>query len=97
MASPTVSLEGLITTIVIAAYEKRKMISFDIPGAYLQARLPHDDLLLLRLTGEFVDIMCEINPEHKKNIIYDKKGKKILYMKVLRALYGCIEAALVWY
>eukprot|EP00957_Ditylum_brightwellii_P059941 4550848-Ditylum_brightwellii.AAC.1 len=38
-----------------------------------------------------------INPEHKKNIIMDKKGRKILYMRVLQALYGCIEAALAWY
>ena len=73
------------------------MVSFDVPGAFLQADLPGDKLLLLRLTGDFVDIMCDINPEHRKNVITDKKGRKILYMKVLRALYGCIEAALAWY
>ena len=97
VASPTVSVEGLLTTLVIAAYQGRQIISFDIPGAFLQAELPDDKLLLLRLNGEFVDIMCLVNPEHKKNVIVDKFGKKILYMRVIQALYGCIEAALQWY
>ena len=47
VALPTVSLEGLITSLVIAAYEGRKAISFDVPGAFLQAKLPEDKLLLL--------------------------------------------------
>ena len=40
--------------------------------------------------------MCEINPEHTKNVVYEK-GRKVLYMKIIRGLYGCIEAALQWY
>ena len=26
-----------------------------------------------------------------------KNGKKVLYLLVLRAIYGCIEYALLWY
>ena len=42
--------------------------------------------------------MCEIKPEHSNNIRF-KVGKptKVLYMKVIRDIYGCIEAALLWY
>ena len=76
VASPTVSIEGLITTMVIAAYEQRKAISFDVLGAFLQAKLPDDKMLLLRLTGDFVDIMCDINLEHEKHVIVDKKWKE---------------------
>ena len=82
---------------VIAAREDRKAILFDVPGAFLQAELPEGKLLLLQLSGEFVNIMCQINPEHTKNVIHGKNGKKTLYMKVVGALYGCIEAALAWY
>ena len=67
-----------------------------MPGAFLQAKLPNDNLVLLRLNGEFVDIISDINPEHRKNVITDKNGKKVLYMKVFWAIYGCIEAALQW-
>ena len=40
--------------------------------------------------------MCQINTEHKKNVRYEN-GQKVLYMLVLRAIYGCIESALQWY
>ena len=43
-----------------------------------------------------MDIMCTINPEHKNNVRY-KNGQNVLYMLVLRAIYGCIELALQWY
>ena len=96
VASPAVSMEGLLLTFLIAAYEGRKVVSFDIPGAFLQAEMSEDKLLLLKFRDVFVDMMCEINPEHKKNIIYEN-GKQVLYMKIVRALYGCIEASLQWY
>jgi hypothetical protein len=50
----------------------------------------------MKLTGKFVDIMCKVNPEHTKNVVMGK-GKKVLYLEILRALYGCIESALRWY
>ena len=43
-----------------------------------------------------VEIMCRVNPEYQKHVVF-KGGKKILYVKVIRSIYGCIEAALLWY
>ena len=43
-----------------------------------------------------VDTVREVNPDHKKNIRYEN-GKKVLYMRVIRVIYGCIESALAWY
>ena len=99
MSSPTASLESLLTTLLIDAYEERDVGTFDVPGAYLQASLaPRDDgeRVLMKMVGEFVDIMCKVNPEHEKNIIYEN-GQKVLYMEILQAIYGCIESALRWY
>ena len=96
MASPTVSMEALFLTFLIAAYEDRQVASFDIPGAFLQADMADDKLLLLKFRGDFVNMMCDVNPEHRKNVILEN-GKKVLYMKIIRGIYGCIEAALQWY
>ena len=41
-----------------------------------------DKQVLMMLQGKFVDIMCTVNPEHKKNIVYEK-GRKTLYMEIL--------------
>ena len=40
--------------------------------------------------------MCDINPEYKNYVRYEN-GVKVLYLRVLRAIYGCIESALQWY
>ena len=40
--------------------------------------------------------MCEVNPEYEPTVIYEK-GVKVLYMLVLRSIYGCIDAAMLWY
>ena len=72
------------------------MAIFDVPGAYLHAKFPDDKTVLMRLRDEFVDIMCDVNPEHK-NYVKVIGGKKLLYLRVLRAIYGCIESALLWY
>ena len=40
--------------------------------------------------------MCDVNPEHKKNLRVDN-GVKLLYLRLLKALYGCMESALICY
>ena len=98
VASPTVSLEGLITSLIIDAYEGRDVSSFDVPGAYLHVKMPSENgkQILLKIKGEFVDLMCEVNPDFEKYVIYEN-GVKVLYLIILRALYGCIQSALLWY
>ena len=99
--SPTASLESIMTTLVIDAYEGRDIAIADVLGAYLHAKFPESKTVILRMTDIFVDIICEINDEYSKHIVYEinKKGKQIkcLYVRVLRALYGCLESAFLWY
>lgn len=53
--------------------------------------------IIMKIVGDvFLNIMCEINPAYKDFVLI-KKGRKILYVEVLRSIYGCIEAALLWY
>ena len=100
-ASPTASLEAILTTLMIDAYEERDVAVADVPGAYLHAEFPKDKRVILKLNRDFVDIMCDVNPEYKDHVIFEtsKRGRKTkcLYIRVLRALYGCLELALLWY
>ena len=40
--------------------------------------------------------MCEVKPGFIKYVI-NENGIKVLYLIILRALYGCIQLALLWY
>ena len=76
-------------TLLIDAYEERDVAVYDVPGAYLHATLSptgSKERALMKLEGDFVDIMVKVNPEHAKNVIYEH-GKKVLYMEILQAIY----------
>jgi hypothetical protein len=93
-SSPTVSNDALMLSIIIDAWGRRKSATADVTGAYLHAKLK--DFTLLRMEGESVDIMCNINEEYKKFVCLEH-GKKVLYLKLQKALYGCVQSALLWY
>ena len=100
-ASPTASLESILTTLVVDAWEDRDIGIADVLGAYLHASVPKGKRVVLKLIGIFVDIMCDVNPDFKEHVVYEtgRNGKQVkcLYVQVLKALYGCIESALLWY
>ena len=62
----------------------------------LQNGLPEDKFLLMRIWDEFLHEMCEVNPEYIPFVRYEN-GKKVLYIKILESINGCIESALLWY
>jgi hypothetical protein len=53
-----------------------------------------EDFTLLKMEGEAVDIMFNVCDEYKEFLCY-KNGNKVLYLKLLKALYGCIQLALL--
>ena len=93
-SSPTVSTDALMLSIIIDAYEKRDVATADVVGAYLNADMP--DFTVMKLTGEAVNIMCRVNPKYK-DFVTVEKGKRVLYVQLLKALYGCVQSALLWY
>jgi hypothetical protein len=54
------------------------------------------DYTLLKFTGESVNIMCKMNPKYEEYVSFES-GKKVLYVQLLKALYGCVVSALLWY
>ena len=60
-----ITMELLLPTMVIDAYEDRKVAAFNVHKLYPQIDLPKDKFTLLFMEGEFVDIMCDINTEYK--------------------------------
>ena len=72
------------------------MKCFDAPGENLNADIPEDKFILINIEDKFVDIMCEVSPEHKKNMCVGN-GVKVLYLRLLKFIYGCMESALLRY
>jgi hypothetical protein len=57
-----------------------------------------DEDVLMVLKGELAEMMIQIAPRvNRKNVIVDKKGMKLLYVKLQKALYGLMRASLLFY
>ena len=81
-------------TLLVEALEQRAVATGDVPGVYLHAALK--DFTVLKLTGESVESLCEADESYKKFVTYER-GKKVIYVKLKKALYGCVLPALLWY
>jgi Reverse transcriptase (RNA-dependent DNA polymerase) len=92
--SPTVSTDALMVSLMIDSLEQRDVATADVTGAYLNADM--DEFVLIKLSGDATDIMCTANNEYK-NFVTTENGKKVLYLQLLKALYGCVRSALLWY
>ena len=93
-ASPTVSLDSLLITLLIDAKEDRDVATADVVGAYLNAYM--EDFVVVKLVGDEVDIISNLNSRYREYVTIEN-GKKVLYLQLVKALYGCIKSALLWY
>jgi hypothetical protein len=83
-----------MVSLMMDSLEQRDVATADITGAYLNADM--DEFVLIKLSGDATDIMWEANNNYKKFVTIEN-GKKVLYLQLLKALYGCVKSALLWY
>jgi hypothetical protein len=91
-ASPTVATEVVFLMAIIDALENRDVAVVDIPGAFMQVDLD-DETIHVSLAGKMVELLLEIDHELYKPYLMQERGEMIMYIKLLKALYGTMRAA----
>ena len=95
-SSPTTSIEALFIQSTINAKEKQDNITLDISNAFIQTK--HTSKTIhMKIRGELVDILVSIDPTTYEDYVTYENGKKVLYVELLKAIYGTLEAALLFY
>ncbi len=95
-ALPTVSTESTFITAMIAAKERRKVQCNNVPSAFINTDVDKDVIMVLK--GKLADMMIQIAPEvYRRYVMVDRKGTKVLYVKLQKALYGLMRASLLFY
>ena len=100
-SSPTVSTTGLFISMAVDAKEKRHVATCDIPNAFIQTEMDQFDKdgqrFVMKIRGALVDMLIQIAPEIYKDHMTYEKGQKIIYVQVLKAIYGMLQSALLFY
>ena len=92
LTSPTVNIQCVMMEIAKAAYENRFVCTVDITGAYLNAKMG-SVRVHMRLDKRLTELLISLDPSYNDYVNSD--GTLVVILD--KALYGCVEAARLWY
>jgi hypothetical protein len=94
-SSPTVAIESVMLSCTIDAREHRDVATADIPGAFMQTDM--DDTVHMMLEGKMAELLVKIDPKLYRKYLKTRNGKPIMYVQLKKALYGTLQAALLFW
>jgi hypothetical protein len=94
LCSPTASTTSVFVCAAIAAHEERKVMTVDIGGAFLNADIKTTGVLVhMKLDKTLAAILAKVDPNYQQF----KNDRGEIVVELDKALYGCVEAAKLWY
>jgi hypothetical protein len=94
-STPTVAVEALMLSSIIDAKERRYVVTADIPGAFMQAAI--DKVIHMKLEGPLAKLLTRADLILYEKYIVTEKGKPVLYLQLMKALYRTLQAALLFW
>ena len=94
-SSPTVATESVLLSCVIDAKERREVATVDIPGAFMQG--DQDETVHMRLEGTLAELLTKCDPKLYRQYVVTENNKPVLYVELMKALYGTLRAALIFW
>ena len=95
-ASPTVMLQSVFLTCGIEAHEGRDVAIVDIPNAFIQTE-HSGEMVIMKIKGELAEILVKVCPELYGDYLVYENGVAVIYVEILRALYGLVESSFLFY
>ena len=75
-------------------------MTIDVPNAFIQTHMPlpkDGERVVMKVKGRLVDWFIELDPtSYASKAVYEGKSR-VIYLEVLRAIYGMLVARLLWY
>jgi hypothetical protein len=92
---PTVTIESVMLSCTIDAKERRDVATVDIPGGFMQTDM--EDTVHMVLEGTMAELLVKLDPKLYRKDIQVKKGKPVMYVQLKKALYGTLQASLLFW
>jgi hypothetical protein len=93
-SSPTVAIQSVI--MVLAAYagklDQYEICKIDVKGAFIQTPMEGEPIYM-KLGKNLASRVTKLYPEYLQFV----DGRGNLFMEMLKAMYGCVQASLLWH
>ena len=76
-SAPTVRTESFFITCAIDAKERRKVVTVDIPGAFMQADA--DETIHIKFEGEIAQLLTQVDPTLYSKYVVHEGRKPVIY------------------
>ncbi len=92
-SSPTAAIHSLFTVLALYAGKTNyQMGKVDIKGAFVQTPMTGPPIYM-KISKNVVKYVVEVFHEYAKYVMQEG----ILYTKMMKAMYGCVQASRLWY
>jgi hypothetical protein len=74
-------------------------MTIDAPNAFIQTDMEKIDgnRVIMKIHGPLVEMLVSLSPELYSPFVTEEQSDPILYVELLKALYGTLQAALLFY
>jgi hypothetical protein len=94
-SAPTIAIESVMLSATIDTMEEQDVATLDIPGAFMQADI--DNVVHVKFEGKIAEMLVRMDPKLYRKYVKNKHGKSVLYVELLKALYGTLKAVLLFW
>ena len=94
-SSPRVATESVLLSCVIDAKERRDVATVHIPGAFMQGN--QEETVHMHLEGTLAELLTKCDPKLYRQYVVTENNKPVLYVELIKALYGTLHAALIFW
>jgi len=91
LSSPTASTAAIMAIAELCAREGKKVMALDVGGAFLEVHM--EETVHMRLDRTMTRLLVTIDDSYAEYV--EDNGTMVVLL--LKALYGCVEASLLWY
>ena len=72
----------------------------DVPNAFIQTDVHAKEVgerVIMKIHGKLVDWLVDLDPGKYENLVVIENHQKVIYLLIQKAIYGMLEALLLWY
>jgi len=94
-SAPTTATSSVNTVASIAASRNMEVATVDVKQAYLNADMEGE--VFMWIPEPIASVLCEREPLFRPFLHTNKHGQGRVLVQLLKAQYGCVESARLWY